>query len=121
MERTIIYPQLENCFKLASKITLYIPATNAVNEPIDNSAHVAEAAELLAKCFGGATASQALGYWLSPAKGLVAEGTTIVFAYAANSALKEHLASVVMYCKGLKARLAQEAIALELNGEMYFV
>ena len=61
------YPQLKNCFKLASKITL------------------------------------------------------IVFAYAAEGDLKKYLPLVVQYCSNLKEQLSQEAIALELNGEMYFI
>ena len=115
------YPQLKNCFKLASKITLYIPATNNINDVIDNTEFVKDAAALLAKGFGGATASPALGYWLSDTAGLVAENTTIVFAYAAEGDLKKYLPLVVQYCSNLKEQLSQEAIALELNGEMYFI
>ena len=78
-------------------------------------------AALLSELFGGATSTPALGYWMSPAAGLVAEATTVVFAYAADAALQEHVGRVVELCEELKREMGQEAIALEINGEMYFI
>jgi len=113
--------KLANCFKLSSKITLYIPATNNINESIDNTPYVNSAATLLSDCFGGATSTPALGYWVSPNAGLVREATTLVFAYASEKDLTEKLDQVVTFCEKLKVDLSQDAIALELNGEMYFI
>jgi hypothetical protein len=112
---------LKNCIKLSSKVTVYVPATNNVNEPIDNAKYVDEAAALLSQCFGGATSTPALGYWLSPSKGLTKEATTIVFAYAREEDLTEHIDDVVTYCDRLKQRLSQDSVAVEVNGNMYFV
>lgn len=47
--------------------------------------------------------------------------TTVVFAYAADAALQEHVGRVVELCEELKREMGQEAIALEINGEMYFI
>jgi hypothetical protein len=113
--------KLLNAFKLSSKLTVYIPATNNVNEKIDNTEHVNACAKLLSECFGGATSTPALGYWLSSTQGLVKENTTLVFAYCNQSDLETKLDIIVEYCESLKAELSQEAIALELNGEMYFI
>ena len=118
---TIANAKLKNCFKLSSKITVYVPATNGVNQDADNTEQVKRTASLLADFFGGSTSTAALGYWLSPVVGLVAEATTIVFAYAADKDLQEHTEDVVEYCERLKAEMGQEAIALEINGEMYFI
>ena len=112
---------LKNCMKLSSKITVYVPATNGVNEATDNTQQVKRSAALLSELFGGATSTPALGYWLSPMAGLVAENTTVVFAYASDTALQEHIGKVVDLCEGLKVEMGQEAIALEINGEMYFI
>ena len=46
---------------------------------------------------------------------------TVVFAYAADAALQEHVGRVVELCEELKREMGQEAIALEINGEMYFI
>ena len=113
--------KLLNAFKLSSKLTVYIPATNNVNEKIDNLKHVDQCASLLSECFGGATSTPALGYWLSTKEGLIKENTTLVFAYCKEEDLQSKLDQIIDYCEGLKEELKQEAIALELNGEMYFI
>ena len=112
---------LKNCFKLASKVTIYVPATVNTNEAIDNTFHVDKTAKMLSSCFGGATSSKAVGYWVSDQAGLVKENTTIVFAYCTTDQLENNIDEVVEWCMGLKAEMAQEAIALEINGEMYFI
>lgn len=113
--------KLQNCFKLSSKITVYVPATNGVSEATDNTEQVKRTASLLADCFGGSTSTAALGYWLSPVAGLVAEATTIVFAYAADRDLQEHIGRVVEHCEALKAEMGQECVALEINSDLYFI
>ena len=113
--------KLENLFKLSSKITVYVPATININEQIDNTKYVDKIATLLSDCFGGSTSSLALGYWTSPAAGLVKERTTIVFAYCNESDLQNNIEKVIDACTDLKTELKQDAIALEINGEMYFI
>ena len=118
---TIKNSKLSNAFKLSSKITLYIPATIKVNKEIDNSEYVDKAASLFSSCFGGSTSTPAVGYWLSPVTGLVKERTTLVFAYASDQDLQTNIDKVVEFSENLKEELSQEAIALEINGEMYFI
>ena len=65
--------RLKAIFSLKSKITVYIPATVNINETIDNTEFVNKAATLLSECFGGATSTEALGYWVSDTAGLVKE------------------------------------------------
>ena len=113
--------KLKNCFKLSSKVTVYIPSTADINKEIDNTEYVNKTATLLSECFGGATSTPALGYWTSPTAGLVKEKTTLVFAYADEKSLNENLDKVITWCENVKAELSQDAIALELNGEMYFI
>lgn len=117
----IINAKLQNCFKLSSKITVYVPATNGVNQEVDNTEQVKKTAALLADLFGGSTSTAALGYWLSPAVGLVAEATTIVFAYAADEDLQSHIGEVVDLCEDLKQEMGQEAVALSINGDLYLI
>ncbi len=113
--------KLKNMFKLGCKVTIYVPATININEEIDNSAYVDRAATLLSECFGGATSTKALGYWVSPIAGLTKEKTTMVFAYCTSEQLDEYSDKVVSFCIDLCKELSQDAIALEINGEMYFI
>ena len=113
--------KLQNAFKLSSRITLYVPATMEVNKEINNTEFVDRAASLFSSCFGGSTSTPALGYWLSNTQGLIKERTTIVFAYCNNNQLEQNIDQVVEFCEALKKEMSQEAIALEINGEMYFI
>lgn len=113
--------RLKNMFKLSSKITVYVPSTMDINKKIDNSQYVDACATLLADCFGGATSTNTLGYWTSPTMGLVKEKSTMVFAYCTTEQVENHLEKVIDFCENMKAELAQDAIAFEYNGEMYFI
>ena len=113
--------KLKNLFKLSSKVTLYIPSTVNINEDIDNRKYIDEAASLLSRCFGGATSCQTLGYWMSPSAGLVKERTVMVYAYCTDEDLQKHAEEVIDYCERLKKELKQDSIAMEINGEMYFI
>lgn len=60
--------RLEKLFTLSHKVIVYVPATkNDENgaHPIDNNRYVDQAAELLSNTFGGATSTDAIGYWIS--------------------------------------------------------
>lgn len=113
--------KLKNAFQLRSRLTVYVPSTMDVNVQIDTSAYVDKTAELMSKCFGGSSSTPALGYWVSDTMGLVKEKTTLVFSNCNDSDLDEKLDLVIEWCEIMKKELNQEAIALELNGIMYFI
>ena len=113
--------KLQNIFKLSSKITVYIPSTVDINQTADTSKYIDDCAVLLSESFGGATSCEALGYWVSPKTGLVKEKSTMVFAYCSDEDLKAKFESVYDFCEKMKTELNQDAIALEINGEMYFI
>ena len=110
--------RLVNMFCLNHRVAAYIPATIDVNTEIDNTPYVDHMAAIMSECFGGATSSPANGYWMSNSVGLVKEKTTIVFAYAADL---DKLDAVIDYLIQLKSELNQEAMALEVDGKMYFI
>lgn len=45
----------------------------------------------------------------------------MVFAYAGEDDLKKNLDKVIDFCENLKTEMSQDAVALELNGEMFFI
>ena len=113
--------KLKNLIKLSSKVAIYVPSTIDVNHEIDNNKYVEKTGELLSNCFGGATSTKCVGMWMSDSKGLVKEKTTLVFAYCSTEQLEENIDTVIDFCVELKNELRQDAIALEVNGEMYFI
>lgn len=106
----------------ANKVTLYVPSTVDVDRPLDANAAesvVTRSLHLLAGRFGGATAIRAQGAWLAE-NGLVLEGTTLVYAFSAQLTIDD-LTTVKAFCEALKVEMRQEAIAVEVNGELLFV
>ena len=113
--------RLEKLFTLSHKVTVYVPATKndeAGAFPIDNTEYVNQIAEILSNTFGGATSTDAIGYWVSNIRGLEKENTRLVFAYAESL---EKIDIVIDWCEWLKDELKQDAIALEIDNQMYFI
>lgn len=112
---------LKNCVKLSCQVKIYVPSTINVNENIDNSEWVDKALSLLSTEFGGATSTKALGAWVAQNGQLIKENVTLVFAYANQDKLEQKIESIYDFCLLMKVALSQEAIALEVNGDMYLV
>ena len=113
--------KLKNLIKLSSKVAIYVPSTIDIDCQVDNSKYVEKTGEILSKYFGGATSTKCVGMWMSDSKGLVKEKTTLVFAYCSTEQLEKSIDAVIDYCVELKNELRQDAIALEVNNEMYFI
>ena len=111
----------KNLIPLNHKVTIYIPGTNGVSTEADNSAHVEATAVLLSNCFGGATSTEAVGYWVSDAEGLVKEHPVLVYAYAKEEDFVKNIDIIIDYCYQLKNELKQEAISLEIDNQLYFI
>ena len=117
----MINKKLEKLQPLRHRVAVYVPGTNGVNTAADNARYVKMAAALLSDAFGGATATAARGFWMSESAGLVEEATTVVYAYATNTALESKLDDVIDFCDCMKTELHQEAISLAIDDSMYFI
>lgn len=120
--------RLANCFKLSEKITVYVPATQNIiidgtkkSESINNNGYVHEIAEIMSKLYGGATAfNMVTGYWYSDdRKCLDCEFTTPIYSYCEDA--ENGIDEIIDWCEKIKLELNQDAIALEINGTMYFI
>lgn len=112
---------LKNAIKLSQRVAVYIPSTIDVDTATDNREQIAACASLLSSLFGGATATAARGYWMSGAAGLVGEDVTVVYSFGTAEQMTEHMPDVVRFAEQLKKDMAQEAISLEYNGELYLI
>ena len=110
---------LKNCIKLGSQIKIFVPSTYNVCVPMDSNVWVDKSLNLLSACFGGATSTKALGAWISNTGDLVKENVTLVFAYAKEQDLEESIETIYDFCMDMKREMKQEAIALEVNGNLY--
>lgn len=106
---------------LPERVALYVPSTQDVTHATDNAAQVERVAREFCGWFGGATAQQSAGYWISDTAGLVREAVTIVYAACTAAQLREHLPDVLQLAQQIKQDMQQEAVSVELNGALYII
>ncbi|MEH7350334.1 MULTISPECIES: DUF3574 domain-containing protein [Bacillaceae] len=111
---------LKGQFYLDDIVKIYIPSTYNVDQPIDNTTYVNKSLEEFSRMFGGATAVEGTGSWLSDDNQLVKEKVTIVYSYAEDLD-KVKINQIVAYTKSLKEEMKQTSVSLEVNGKMYFI
>ena len=111
----------QNAIKLDQRVAVYVPATDNVNEAVDNSAMVEGCAAMLSEFFGGATIQPGRGAWMSDRDGLVLEDTTIVYAYCTAEDLHNHAADIERFALAMKTAMHQEAVSVEVNRELYII
>lgn len=106
---------------LPQRVALYVPGTQGPATATDNAAQVERVARAFCGWFGGATAQQSAGYWLSESAGLVREAVTIVYAACTADQLRDRLPDVLTLAQQIKQDMAQEAVSVELNGTLYII
>lgn len=105
------------------KIQIYVPSTTNVSEVLDNdkaAIYVDRSLRFLSEEFGGATAIPAQGAWVANNGLLVKESITLVYAFT-DELTVDGRKKVLAFCETLRNELEQEAIAVEINGELSFI
>lgn len=120
MQETKKMNRLEGLTSLKEKIAVYVPSTIDVNKKIDNSFYVHEILKEFSEIFGGATAYNASGAWVSSEKGLIIEDVVIVYSYS-DKLTNNDIDKIICICEWLKDELKQECISLEVNDKLYFI
>lgn len=113
--------QLKFKFDLDCKVAIYVPSTVNVNETVSNEKQVMEITKRLSVLFGGATASDAVGGWMANDGQTVIEKIKIVYSYCTSEQLKDNIDTILEICENLKKEMSQEAITLEINGQVKFI
>ncbi len=108
-------------FDLDCRVAVYVPSTTDVNVSCDNTAQVRRVITELSSLFGGATATEAVGGWVAATGKTVPERVTIVYSFCSSEALAAHFEEVYAICERIKSEMSQEAVTLEVNGQVKFV
>ena len=108
-------------FDLDCKVSIYVPSTTNVSETCNNSEQVRKVITELSKMFGGATASEAIGGWVCADGQTILEKVTIVYSFCDSTKLAEHFDEVYEICERIKREMSQEAVTLEINGQVKFI
>ena len=113
--------QQAGAVELPQRVALYVPGTQGPATATDNAAQVERVAREFCGWFGGATAQESTGFWMSDTAGLVRESVTIVFAACTADQLRERLPDVLNLAQQIKAEMQQEAVSAEINGTLYII
>lgn len=100
---------------LSEKIAVYVPSTQ-YDRPLPESEYqryVTQAKTLFSQLFGGATAIEADGSWVSNGQ-LITEKITIVYSYS-DEFSEDQLDAVKQFAKQLLRELEQDAISIEYS------
>lgn len=108
-------------FDLNSKVAIYVPSTMNVNEECDNTQYVKNTIKQLSTWFGGATATPAIGGWASAAGEVVVENVSVVYSFCTADDLQKYAADIIALCESIKHEMRQEAVTLEINGQVKLV
>lgn len=106
---------------LATKVAIYVPATVNIDVAIDNSDMVEKTAIFLSDLFGGCTACDVSGYWITQEKKLVRENPVVVYAYTTEEKAQEAEEKIIDFVQQMKREMMQECISIEYNNKLYFV
>jgi hypothetical protein len=97
---------LKYLIPLKSKVSIYVPSTNNVNEAVDNSTQVDYVMSKLSEMFGGATSAPAMGAWVSESGQLVKENVTIVYAFCTDDKLNKCIDYILQVCERIKKEMS---------------
>lgn len=112
---------MQQAVTLPQRVALYVPGTQGPDTATDNAAQVERVAAEFSRMFGGATAQESTGFWMSDTAGLVRESVTIVYANCTADQLRERLPDVLTLAQQIKREMAQEAVSAEINGTLYII
>lgn len=121
MDKINTIMQQAGAVTLPQRVALYVPSTQGPATATDNAAQVERVAREFCGWFGGATAQQSAGYWVSDNAGLVRESVTIVYAACTADQLREHLPDVLTLAQQIKAEMQQEAVTITIDQKMYII
>lgn len=113
--------QQAGAVELPQRVALYVPGTQGPATATDNAAQVERVARRFCEMFGGATAQESTGFWMSDTAGLVREAVTIVFAACTAEQLRDNLPDVLTLAQQIKAEMQQEAVTITIDQKMYII
>jgi hypothetical protein len=108
---------------LNRQVKVYVPGTVDANTlaPERQQEWVRQSLEQLSKLFGGATAINGQGAYVSEELGLIVEPVVIVTAFCDEAGLAQHREAVIDFARQLGLDMTQESVSVEFNGTMEFV
>ena len=106
---------------LATKVAIYVPSTIDIDKPVNNSEWIEKTAVFFSDLFGGCTACNVAGYWITQEKKLVLENPVVVYAYTTEEKAQEAEEKIIDFVQQMGREMRQECISVEYCNRLYFV
>lgn len=109
---------------LNNQVKIYLPSTKNINQPLSQEEVMLMVKDItgqLSELFGGATVFDAVGAWRTASGEVVLENIKICQCFLDKEVLQANLQTLTSICLKLKRDYTQEAISLEINGELTFI
>ncbi len=107
--------------KLNHKLEIYISFTVDVDRDSDNRAVVEQTLQELAESFGGSSAHEIRGCWITKDGTPVFEKNTVCFVYCTSAQLEAGKKQFRELARKLRESLRQESVAIVIDGAMEFI
>jgi hypothetical protein len=108
---------------LDHKVTLYVPGTQngTTPNPVGQARWTHVTAFQFGSWFGGSTITDSQGTWNSPEHGMIREPVKLVASYTDAAGLLKNRQNVTDLAAHLGFEMGQEAVAVEIDGQMEFI
>ena len=106
---------------LATKVAIYVPSTIDIDKPVNNSEWIEKTAVFFSDLFGGCTACDVSGYWITHEKQLIREKPVIIYSFTTEEKAQEAETKIIEYVQEMKKEMRQECISVEYNNRLYFI
>jgi hypothetical protein len=116
--------ETKNIFHLPYEFTIYVPSTKGVSENIPKEEfqkRIKEVETKLANLFGGFSASDIQGGYMSTKQELVSEKIVKVTSYCTAEAFNQNKSKLLQQISNWSVEWEQEAIGLEFEGDLMYV
>jgi len=121
---TKIKKRLGKNFELPIEMAVYVPSTESANRTISKrefQARVDEVQEFVAKTFGGFSASEVEGGYVSDEKGLIQEDVVKVTAFSQIQDFENKFDILVEKIRFWADKWGQESIGFEFEGDLFYI
>jgi hypothetical protein len=118
-------PRKENSMLRNNKVELYFPSVRGNGDSIfteQANKWFDKAVAVFVNLFGGCTVIPGAGYFMSNEHGkVIKEDVRVIYAYATASEIREGMYQLRRFASRLRVCMAQECVAIVLNGNMEFI
>lgn len=117
-------PNADKMYHLPLEVAVYVPSTKNVSENITASelrSRVKEVEKYLAETFGGFTASEKVGGYLSSKSSVITEKVVPVTSFSTKADFEKNKSKLVNKLSVWAKKWGQEAMGLEFEGDLYYV